>query len=501
MERNKSIVYQPLPPNFIQEQYGHLLEEERPKTGPAVDVRKLLKDNKDYIDFLNKTIYAKRIATQQWVEENYPGMTAVWLTRPFFWREAPDPIKQTAAEWIANIISSVYGKGYPLPNKYSDFNLDQINNGSLLPYFGMIGPPPQIVEDTGVILTVSPYDLLKSVSDFLSNQLAVNPYVKKLIPVATASIILNNEGFAELGRTASRGYNNKEFSGFEGAPTSLERVYDWLRNRHRLLEMTHTLTSDVRAAEAHGDSPSAGGVQTLILRNLGMKIVFTAPLYNVNGFEPFISVRRPRSFEEWQETNMNKTIYTTPGPHESLLAALWKHQLGMDINLVTTSSQATAPHPFAIPHFHGNDIYAVLDVYDDERKKRLSHDEIREVRLLPKALNLLFNNAPIILAKVEAETAESAATQKFLIEQGFVVCGIEPGYNFPYLQKTNGDLVVQTYNSPPYIYLARLGNLKPQEIAQPFFLDPKMVGERNFGYDANLRNLLKQTHYRILGNI
>jgi len=471
-----------LSPRFVEEQYGHLPADERPITGPVVDVRNVLQENREYVEDLENRIREKRVKTRNWVKENFPGYTAVWLTRPYFWQENPH-LQEFAAKWMADVILAVYGTAYPLPNKDPEFNLDGLRNGSLLPYFGLI-VPKEFAGDCSV-------DFHK----LLANG-KINP--ETFIPVTTSAILLDTNGFAEIGRNANRGYKDEKFSGFEGGPTTLERVYDWLRNRHRLLERIYALVSDVRAAQAHGDSPSAAGVQTLILRDLGMKIVYTAPLYNVNGFEPFISVRRPRSFDDWRVVNSEKTIYTCSGPHLPLLQALWRHQLGTYPNLLVDETNLP-PHSLAMPRPHGKNVYSVLDVYDEEKVRMLGFDESRQVTRLEEAIDYLVATSPVVVAKVEAETQESVATQRLLMENGFVICGIEPGYDFEYLEKINGNWVVRRYRSPVHIYLCRLGTITPADVVQPFFLDPAKTEGRNFGYDENLRELLIKTHLRILG--
>ncbi len=470
---------------LMEAQYGHLPKEEWPSGGPIIDVTAVLRLNASDVSKLESRIRGKRIATTNWVEKKFPGRTAYFLTRPFWWQNAEEKTQRLAAEWMSEIILAVYGDGYPLPNKHPDFNLDGIRNGTLLPYFGVIGPK-RITE----LEELKGEELYKFIQ---TNQ-------EEVIPVTTSALILTDNGFAELGRNANRGSNDKMFSGFEGGPTTLERLFDWLRNRHRLLERVHTLVSDMRAAQPHDNSPSSAAVQTLLLRDLGMRIRLVAPLYNVNGFEPFLSVIRPRNPNHWKETNRMKIIYTCSGPHISFLKKLWQHQVGEELNLqIIDDVQYLSPHPLGFVKYHGSDIYSFIDVYDKEKRKKLSQEEIRSLSTLDKSIADLDEKAPVIIVRVEAETPQSAITQRKLTEDGFVICGIEGGYDENYLNGNNEELIIRRYKAPAYIYLAKLGkSVKEGQIvlSPALFIDPSISGEKN-GYDDELFGMLYEVDARI----
>lgn len=501
---------------FMMAQYGHLKKEEWPTKGPVIDVTAATSENRSNVEKLDEKIRAKKRATMDWVEKRFPGKTAIFLTRPFFWQNNASPqLQELAAKWMAQIITEVYGDGYPLPNKHWENNFAEIKNGTLLPYFGCIGDPPiDIIE--GCVREVSPYNLLqghyvvtKSIghTELMYDERESPPitdYARQLIPVATSALILNNDGFAELGRNANRGYKNPTYTGFEGGPTTLERVYDWLRNRHRLLERVHTLTSDMRAATAHGESPSSLGVQTLLLRDLGMRIRLAAPLYDVNGIEPFLSVIRPRNLRKWQETNRGVVVFT-PSPiegsldHTSFLRKLWQHQLGLDLYLQVVNEEVLSEgYNLALAKYYSPEIYGLVDIYDQEKLERLSSEERKRITSLDNAIDELDRIVPTIIVKIEAESPISAATQSYLMKRGFVVCGIEPRYNEEYLNGKE-QLTIRKYQSPVYIYMARLGaplRLGTKKLVEAEFVDPKVMGMVN-GFDEELRRMLYEVQKKI----
>ena len=461
--------------SFINAQYGDLPVDEKPLKGPIIDVTGSLRLNKLEEGLIDNVVRTKRLKTIAWSRSRRPAEVPIFLTRPFFWKNSPPEVQEKIAQYMAEIILAVYGAGYPLPNKTPDFNLQGLKNGSLLPYIGLMGPNSihngEIFEHPELLLDGG------------------------FTPVATSAIVLSKEGFAELGRTASRGIKEPDYGGFEGGALVLERVYDWLRNRHRLLEVAHALKSDIRAARQHDESPSSGSIQSLILGDLGMKIKIAAPLYNVNGLEPFLSVTRPRNQEDWRAHNANKTIFTTEGNHLGFLKELWKHQIGLDANIVTVPKESLAEsYHSAVPTYNGDAIYSSVDVVDGKTTSSIA-----------KVTSELEPVAPVVLVKIEAESPRSAATQAALVRQGYTICGIEPGYDQDYLDpnggKENGEYELKHYRSPAYVYLVKLGQpvvSGQTPIAEAYYPTPEeangkeLHGERlrQFLYqvDSNIRN-------------
>lgn len=437
---------------------------------PAVDITAALSEKSALACQLNNAIEAKKTATSQEVKSINSRLEAQFLTRPLFWTEANPEFQQLAAEWCSQVILQVYGEGYPLPNKHPGYNLKQIQDGSLLLYLGLMGPANGL-----------------SQQDFYSF-----PDIKKVSqyqPVATAAIILNHDGKAELGRTGRR----SDCRFFDGGVVSLERVNDWSRNRYRLLEMIHLLTSDIRAAADHQHSPLSGAVQNLIIAQMGMKVYLTAPLYNVNGLEPFLGVHLPRSQQKFKQTNQNTVIFTPCGQHTELLQALWQHQLDEKIQLETHEAE---PYEFALSHDNGPDIYGSIDVIDHEKISELTKEERKRIRPIAETLAQLENTSPVVMVKVEAQTPQSAATQRLLIKHGYTVCGVTPAMNADYLTLANGNPPeINHYLSPAYIYLAKLGDAVLSgrlALAPAYYPGP----EDAHGVDihgANLRRLLYQT--------
>lgn len=411
----------------LNDPYSHLPFEEIPASGqPRVDFVNGLFAYEQRHKYLNDIIFKKRTHTQN---STLPGRSAVFLTRPLAPRNFQDAPKRKIAEMIAELIKNVYGDGYPLSNKHSDSNLADIVTGRLLPYLGIEGPADPIGSN-GKIYD-SPHLLLR----------------EDVVAMAASGIILGDEGYAELGRFARRQENDH----FDGGAIILEMIYDWMRNRHGHMEAIHTLYADMRGAKAHNHSPHSGNVQSLLLGHGGMGIFTAAPMYDVNGIEPMIRVVLYRDPEKVREYNKPRTIIVPPGTNVEFLNALWQNQLGVKPNiLIAEENQLGEGHQKAQIDYHGKHIYTGIKITNET--------QINGNPNIEEALPLLPNDAPILFAELEAESLESAATQKKLMRQGFVHCGITPAQKSKHLVDAgNREAGVALYETPAKIYMVKLG--------------------------------------------
>lgn len=457
-------------------QFGHLPSAERPKDGPVIDVRDALMNNRTEILSLGNVIRTKRDHTANKMPE---GVNAVFLSRPLVWNQQSEHVQATVAGWMGNVIGNVYGDNYPLPNIHASFNQAGIENGTLLPYFGVIAP-----------------------SDVSSDSIFADPEQvlrQDVQPVVVSALMMHTNGKGELGRSARlRGAED-----FDGGAITTERVYDWLRNRHRLLERVHTLVSETRAGEEHGNNPSSGPVQNLILGKMGMKIVGTAPLYDVDGMEPMLMVQRPRNEKLVQNQNIDTVIYTPKGSHTELLQALWEHQLGQPVKLITTEAQTEEPHKFALVEDNGPHIYGSVTVLTDGQAQKALLDG-KSVVPLNEATQHLDKTSASVFVKIPAERPESAATQQQLLDEGFVVCGVEPSRNEEFLQTdSSGEPSVVNYEVPATILMSRLGErarIGEVNVSKPYFPTP----EESKGVDLHgesLRKLLYDVHEQLQAQV
>lgn len=411
----------------LNDPYSHLPFEEIPTPGqPRVDFINGLFAYEQRHKYLNEIIYRKRNHTQN---NTPPRRSAVFLTRPLAPRNFGGAPRRKVAEMIAELIRNVYGDGYPLSSKHPDSNLADIVAGKFLPYLGIEGPTDPVGSNGNV------YDN----PDLLLRD--------DVIAMAASGIILGDEGFAELGRFTRRQENDH----FDGGAIILEMIYDWMRNRHEHMEAIHTLYADMRGAKAHNHSPHSGNVQSLLLGHGGMGIFTVAPMYDVNGIEPMIRVVLYRDPEKVREYNKPRTVIVPPGVDVEFLQALWQNQLGVKANLVVAEeNQLNKCYQKAQIDYHGKHIYAGIKITNETQTDNNPN--------IDEALFLIPKDAPILFAELEAESLESAATQKKLMKQGFIHCGIMPAQKSEYLvDPGNREAGVASYETPTKIYMVKLG--------------------------------------------
>jgi hypothetical protein len=454
----------------------------------AVDIAPALEQLHPYRVELDDAIRGKRINTHEWVRSTFgDDTTPIYLTRPTIWSDESEDVQGVIAEWMAEVIRGVYGSGYPLPNINADFNLRGIQARALLPYVALVGPQNL---NHGVI-NERP-DLLK------------NPdIVRQLEVVATAAIVMGSSGFAELGRTGRRpeiAYNSAtrghETAGFDAGTIIMERMLDWATNRHRLLEMIHTMTSDMRAADRHqsgkGMIPSSGPIQNLLLGHLGQHIVYAAPLYDVgHGQEPFLHVEKTRDHVRSKEINRGSVVYTYQGPHQDLLQAIWQHQLGQPVDLRTFQGGDTSQIQDLVveANYNGPNVYGDVKVHERPH-------EGPNAALLDNAIQELDQISPVTVVKVPANRPEAAVVQAGLAERGFVPCGVSVAHDDEYLQvNPDGSLDKARYKAPPHIYMARLGQ-NVGTVHPAYYPTPEDAGGRDL-HGSELRQMLYALDHQI----
>lgn len=398
---------------------------------------------------LQSAILSKQELTNQWVWKHFPGYRAEFFNDPLQLKNLDEGVLRILGKKIAEDIVNAFGDWYPYRNKEPEFNFEQLRGGKYLPYFGFILPEQLTLEDV------------------LRNPVLFKQYEDQIILSATASFLEDENGFAELARDARRQTINEIPNKFNGGIPSLSRIADWLDNKDGLADRHHTLFSQIRACEHHGRTPTSASVQNLQIKEGGLKISYHAPMFVVgNKVETDFGVRRTRDAQAQVELNRNRAFYTFPGDHIEDIATLWKHQLRKSPTGIRVIDGKSLTSQYVTVADHGENIYGAIEIHDEDYARNNGHDFIS----FDQALATLDDVSPCILVTVPAESIESVATQKYLAELGFTVCGIEPAICTTYLE----DGIPKEYSAPITLYFAKLGKKVREreiEVVPSLFLD------------------------------
>lgn len=449
----------------IGNQYGHILESERPLSGSIVDVLGPLRQNAFLAALNDKCIQSKREAN---LKRSPNGQMPIYLTRPLDYLKpgwnGETGNRDQLAKHVLNTLKEVYGEtGYPYKWKMV---ADQIKSGKLLPYVAGLGTHKM---SNGAI-----YENPNLIKD------------PDFIPVAVSGINLRPGGWAELGKFAQPEYhkidgvNAQEIGWFKGGGLVQEMMLDWATNRFGLMEAISLLYADMRVADAHDGNPNSGPVQKLLLGWGQMGIMAVAPMYNVNGYETMMRVAKYRDLENVRKINRDRQIFIAPGDHQKLLTLMWQHQLGQDHMpnfVVEQESNELLPHQTCHFESNGDTIYGEIKIGEGLVTETNSD--------LNVALNKLDENSPSTVVQIAADTPQSIATQKYLMSKGFIHCGISAATDDVVLEdirdRSKG---IKRVTAPPVVYMAKLGKPVREgiiKVAPTYFPDP----EKSDGVDLH----------------